>query len=67
MPGGHLLSFDRDSRFNACWTRGQIKRCSNFSSNNMDSDEECDACAAVIVVARCYDKSRRTTERLYES
>jgi len=27
----------------------------------MESDEECDACAAVIV-ARCYDRSRRTTE-----
>ena len=23
MPGGHLLSFDRNSRFNTCWTRGK--------------------------------------------
>ena len=27
MPGGHVLSFDRDSRFNACWTRRAKSAC----------------------------------------
>ena len=70
MPGGHLLSFDRNSRFNVCWTQGKnqhavtiitlsfwymhemcgYQRSLHFSSSNMESDEDCHACTAVIVL-----------------
>ena len=74
MPGAHFLSFDRfalqcllDSEAkSACGDIMILEMCGwqkslNFSSSNMESDDECDACAAVIV-ARCYDRSRRTAE-----
>ena len=31
IPGGHFLPFDRDSRFNACWTRGQNQHAETLS------------------------------------
>ena len=31
MLGGHLLLFDRDSRFNASWTRSQNQRAETLS------------------------------------